>query len=172
MADDTEEEWAWLIREVWATGDAKISALDWRKSLQEPQADAEFQKEIKNCEPRFRRGSKHALFHALFVCIVYCRPLPAWVSKELWLAYCRLRDGQLRSWEDVFGKPFLGKRRKGILTRRKAPFVYAEVCELHEKEGRALDDFLFEDVGKTFRIGTTTAKNLYYEYKRLMQRKK
>ena len=113
--------------------------------------------------------SMRSLTRSVMRCVV--RPLPSWVAKEICLAHSRSRDGELRSWNDVFGKPFPGKRRKGILTRRKAIYVWQNVRELHEKEGRSLDNSLFEDVGKKFGFSATTAKNLYYECRDVNQPK-
>jgi hypothetical protein len=169
MADDTEEDWAWLIRDVWAAPEK--SALKWKQSLQESQYDAEFQERIKDYESGFRRGDEYALVNALRYCAMWCRPLPSWVAKKICRAHSQLRDGELRSWNDVFGKPFPGKRRKGILTRRKAVHVWHDVRELHEKESRRMDDSLFEDVGKRYRFSATTAKNPYYEYQDAIQQK-
>jgi hypothetical protein len=74
MPGDTEDEWEWLITEVWATPEK--SALKWKQSLQDPQCDAEFQEQIKRYESRFRRGDEYALINALKYCAMWCRPLP------------------------------------------------------------------------------------------------
>jgi hypothetical protein len=159
MADDAEKDWAWL-RDEW------VKATPWErgdfKMLQSPH-EPTFQKNMEDVQTSFRRGNKHALVTALSMCLLSRRPLPSWVSRELWHAFKRFEGGQLSSWEDVFGKPFPGKRRKGSSTRRKAREVWIRVQGLRE-EGRKLDDLLFEEVGKEFGFGATTAKNLYYEY--------
>jgi hypothetical protein len=43
--------------------------------------------------------------------------------------------------------------------------------ELRRAKGADLDDLLFEEVGKEFGFGATTAKNLYYERKRIVEGK-
>jgi hypothetical protein len=164
MTDDTEEEWAWLIKDVWA---GRESALELRKSLQEPAHDTGFQARMKHYESRFRGGQKYALFAALTACIMWCRPLPSWASRELWEAYRRFCEGKLESWNEVFGKPFPGKRRTGKSTQQKGLRVWARVRQLHESEGRHLDESLFEDVGKEFAVSASTASKLYYAVKGL-----
>ena len=77
-------------------------------------------------------------------------------------------EGHLKSWEDVFGKPFPGKRRKGAATWRKDLEVWVRVKERHA-DGAKLDDLLFEEVGKELGLSATTVKNLYYERKRIVE---
>jgi hypothetical protein len=172
MVEDTEEEWEWLIADQFApwsiaaagaSGVHKVSALEWKHALQDPAHEAGFQAKLKQYESRFTGGEKYAVFAALTYCVMWCRPLPSWLSNELWLAYRLHCNGQLRSWDDVFGKPFTGKRRKGISTKQKAVAVWAKVRQLYETKGYNLDEELFEKVGKLFKIGTTTARNLYYD---------
>jgi hypothetical protein len=97
--------------------------------------------------------------------------MPSWVAKELCHVTKRFRNQQIRSWDEVFGKPFSGNRRGGTLTRRKAGFVWDEVRRLYDEEDRKLDESIFEDVGKGFGFSATTAKNLYYEYQDAIQQK-
>jgi hypothetical protein len=171
MADDTEKDWAWLREEYVRATPVKRNDLYLMMSLQKPENDAQFQKIMRNFQTRFRRGEKHSLISALRWCIVSRRALPSWVSKELWHACELFYEGQLQSWEDVFGKPFPGKRRKGASTRRKDLEVWVRVVE-RRAEGANVDDLLFEEVGKEFGFGATTAKNLYYRRQRLSKRQR
>jgi hypothetical protein len=172
--EENEEEWEWLIAHqsapwsiaaVGANGLHKISALEWKHALQDPAHEAAFRAQLKQYESRFRDGEQYAVFAALTFCVMWCRPLPSWLSKELWLAYRLYSAGKLRSWDDVFGKSFPGKRRKGISTQQKALSVWAMVRQLHEVAGVNLDE-AFEQVGETCRFSAATAKNLYYKVQR------
>jgi hypothetical protein len=40
---------------------------------------------------------------------------------------------------------------------------------MRHADGANLDDLLFEEVGKEFGFSATTAKNLYYERKRILE---
>jgi hypothetical protein len=171
MADDTEKDWAWL-REEWVRATpSRRSDLHLMISLKKPENDAQFQKIMKDFHIRFRRGEKHSLIRALCWCVMSRRALPSWVSKELWHSFELFYEGHLMSWEDVFGKPFPGKRRKGASTRRKSLEVWIRVIERRE-EGAKLDDALFEEIGKEFGFGATTAKNLYYEARNRLKKQK
>jgi hypothetical protein len=168
MADDTEKDWAWLREEYLRVTPLRRGFLHLMMSAQKPEKDAEFQANMKNFRTRFRRGEKQCLILALRWCIMSRRALPSWVSKELWHASERYYEGQLKSWEGVFGKPFPGKRRKGASTRRKDMEVWTRV-EQRYADGANLDDLLFEEVGKEFGFSATTTKNLYYERRRIVE---
>jgi hypothetical protein len=169
MADDTETDWAWFREEYERATPVKRNDLYLMMSLKKAENDAQFQKIMKTFQTRFRRGEKHSLISALRWCVISHRALPSWVGKELWHAFELFYEGQLKSWEDVLGKPFLGKRRKGASTRRKDLEVLIRVVERHA-DGANLDDLLFEEVGKEFGFSATTAKNLYYRRRDLLKK--
>jgi hypothetical protein len=166
VTDETEEEWQWLIADeaapwqVVAVG-KKISAIEWKRVLQEPQYEALFQAKLKEYETRFRAGEKYAAFAALTASVMWCRPLPSWAGKEIWLAYNLYCKGQLRSWDDVFGRPFPGKRRKGITTRAKDLVIWSRARQLYETEDFYLDDGLWEQLAKEFDMGTANIKSAF-----------
>ena len=164
MGEDAEKDWAWL-REVW------VRATPWErgdfKMLQSPH-EPTFQNNMEDLQTAFRSGNKHVLIQALVMCLLSRRALPSWISKELWHAFELFSKGQLNSWEEVFGKPFPGRRRKGTSTRLKAREVSIRVRELRE-EGANLDDLLFEEVGKEFGFSGSTAKSLYYKFEHQME---
>jgi hypothetical protein len=166
VTDETEEEWRWLIADkaapwaLTAVGE-KLSAIEWKRILQGPTHEALFQAKLNEYETRFRGGEKYAVFAALIFCVMWCRPSPSWAAKEFWLAYALYGNGQLGSWDDVFGKPFPGKRRKGIATRAKDLPIWTRVRQLYETEDYNLDDRLWEQLAKEFDMGTTNIKSAF-----------
>lgn len=109
------------------------------------------------------RPDKHALMSMIVICAQLRLPLPIWAAQMVTDIEFRWRTGKLKSWEDVFGKPFRGKTRKGALTRSRKLEVWIEVQRLHQ-QGRPIDESLFEEVGKKLKIGgKSTVSHLYYE---------
>jgi hypothetical protein len=171
MAHEPEDEWGWLntgefapwqTATVGATGSRTTSALEWKRSLQDPVHDAMFQAQLREYEKRFRSEESYALFAALTLCVMWCRPLPSWAAKEIWLAYDLYRKGKLGKWDDVFGKPFPGPRRRGIDTKSKDVPIWARARQLYETEDYQLDNELWELLGKEFKMGTTNVKDAFY----------
>jgi hypothetical protein len=112
---------------------------------------------------RYEKGEKQALWEMLLYCIAYRWALPEWAAGALTEADSRFESGQLKTWEEIFGKPYRGKTRKGSHTKAQASPVWEEVNRLH-REGRPIDGNLFEEVGQKFGIGKTRTSDLYYEF--------
>lgn len=125
---------------------------------------------------QYEGGEKQALWEMLSFCVAYGWTLPEWVAVALTDADSRFESGRLKSWKEVFGKPFRKKTQKGSFTSALASPVWEEVNRLHRQRsdqwprGRPIDESLFEDVGKKFDIGKTTVSNLYYEFNRAIRK--
>jgi hypothetical protein len=75
----------------------------------------------------------------------------------------RWRRGKLKSWDDIFGKPFPGKRRTGTVTWSRQPEVLQEVRRLQKQEKLPIGPELFEKAGRNLGVGgKTTVSKLYY----------
>jgi hypothetical protein len=122
----------------------------------------------------FESGHKHALIDAIWACLVSdaleevpSALLPDWVKDALMEAYQKFLSAKLGSWEEVFGKPFPGKTRKGFLTRIRTMEIWERV-EKFKEQGRAVDGLLFDDVADELEregrgIGRgSTVRDLYY----------
>ena len=98
-------------------------------------------------------------------------PIPPWLKQAFQNAYGAKSDGKIKSWDEVFGRPF----KKGIRparerrNRRIANDLYERVEERHSA-GEPIDKSLFEAVGKDFGVGGTVASELYYEIKEIDER--
>ncbi|MGY4596343.1 hypothetical protein ACVWXL_004089 [Bradyrhizobium sp. GM22.5] len=118
-------------------------------------------------EAAFKRGDRLSLFRAIDHCARHGLALPGWAAKAFRDGYRKIRDFKAASLDDAFGKPF----RKGLhvdraaLRKKHQLDVYLRIQYLH-KQGRPIDDALFEEVGKGFGIGRTVCKELYANVKR------
>jgi hypothetical protein len=115
-----------------------------------------------NIQRCFEKGDKRALFEMLYWCSAMGLPVPDWAAMAINKAYWQFDRGALKSWEEVFGKPFPGKSRKKAVTDSHAMAVQIEVRRLIG-QGHALDEALFEKAAKKLRIGKrSTVSKLYY----------
>ena len=97
-------------------------------------------------------------------------PLPAWATAAFREALDRRYKGKLKSWDEVFDKPYSGKTRKGTATQSRIVEVWLEVRRLHDVEGRPLDEGTFEDVGKKLGVGRkSTVSRLYWLFDRVVR---
>ncbi|MHC2373375.1 hypothetical protein ACVIQT_008023 [Bradyrhizobium diazoefficiens] len=116
----------------------------------------------------FKRGQRISLFHAINHCARHGLALPGWAAKAFIDGYRKIRDFKAASLDDAFGKPFPKGLHVGRAAFRKKHQldVYVAIRHLHTKQGRPIDDALFEEVGKRFGIGRTVCKELYADVKR------
>jgi hypothetical protein len=113
----------------------------------------------------FEKGDHVALMEAIARCMMYGVPIPNWAASAFCAGYQAIGRLEANSWDDVFGKPHAkGKHLKHKALRlKKREQVYHRIRELHA-EGRAIDDELFERVGKELGVGgRTTCKGIYGE---------
>jgi hypothetical protein len=110
---------------------------------------------------RYRSGDKLALFEALERCTSHRVPLPEWVARAIADAYDRLRRFEIKSWDDVFGRPM----PKGTHANNARHRVQHRIDITHEikrlkKAGTTID---FDEVGRKFGVSATVCKELYGE---------
>src|SRR5262249_15284543 len=94
-----------------------------------------------------------------------------WVTNALRDNFDRARNGEIESWEDVFGKPWGRGQRRAALTRRRQVELWWQIRTLREKEGVAINNELFERVGKDFGLSRSVASRFYYEVEKYGRRK-
>jgi hypothetical protein len=119
----------------------------------------------------FENGDKRALLDVILACARKDLPLPAWANAAFGEAFWRSRRGKLKSWNEVFGKPYPGKSRKGAATEARGIDIWLEINRLHHHEGRAIDEGLFELVGKKLGVGRrSTVSRLYWRFERAIRK--
>lgn len=114
---------------------------------------------------RFEAGDRNALLGAIRICANHDLVMPEWLARAFIRAYDKVLRHDVGSWDDAFGRPLPKGRHLNAARkkRNKAPAVWRRVRKLHE-EGRAIDDLLFEDVGKELGLGKTLVSEFYYEH--------
>lgn len=119
-------------------------------------------------EERFLGGDREAALDALVVhtSVVPYFPLPRWLSEFLRGGAFRLTRFEAKSLDEAFG---INRKRRPHLpaSRRQQRFGYAVwmKCDDLIREGRPIDDGLFEEVGEEFGIGKTTTKKYFYAFR-------
>jgi hypothetical protein len=112
----------------------------------------------------YEAGDKSEILYCLNWCIMNRDPIPDWLARALKAAYTAASAHEIKSWDEVFGKPL--KKGKQLATERhKAKVAWSlfwRVEELHGA-GKSIDKDLFATVGKEFGVGGTVAAELYYE---------
>jgi hypothetical protein len=133
-------------------------------------------KKLIGREPIKSRGDKRALMDMIVYCAELHEPLPPWVAQTVLDAHAQGRSGRLKSWDDVFGKPYRGKSQRGAHTDSRKFEVWLEVRRLRRQEKRSIGPALFEEVAKILKIGRkrtrkgeightggSTVSRLYYQ---------
>jgi hypothetical protein len=120
---------------------------------------------------RYEKGDKHALFSVLYYCGYFKQRPPEWAAEAMANAHLKFVRGQIKSWENVFGKSFPGKRRAGLETSSRSFEIYGEVRRLREGAGMPIGQELFEEAAKNLKIGRklrgesgwSTVRRIYYK---------
>jgi hypothetical protein len=96
-------------------------------------------------------------------CFLGNNPIPEWAQKALINAVDRVNSFEVKSWDEVFGRP-LEKGRHLRVERRKLAVhrqIFERVRERH-KAGESITRGLFESVGREFGVKRTEAEKIYY----------
>ena len=109
-------------------------------------------------------GKRLALIEAVRRCALTKVPLPNWAAEAFVECYDKVMGYQVPSWDAVFGNPLpRGMHRKTARRiKEKASVIVFYINTEHYKNGKAIDDQLFEEAGKKFGFGKTLSKKLYY----------
>jgi hypothetical protein len=116
---------------------------------------------------RFLQGDRWALSEALEVCAEAGLPLPHWAAPTYATGFRKIESEEVASWDQVLGRaPTQRKQLRGArATRareiaRNGPEIWRRIKKRSLTE--AIDDSLFEQVGKEFGTSKSTCSRLYY----------
>jgi hypothetical protein len=118
---------------------------------------------VGSLEDRFNASDKQMLLWAIDDYAQRGKPIPQWAAKALNDIIYRAAEGEFASWDNAFGKIFAGIQKRRAQTLARMLDVYYRVRELHA-EGNAIDNVLFERVGKELKLrasGKTSVQELY-----------
>jgi hypothetical protein len=125
---------------------------------------AELAEDSRQCEAAYKRGNKSALMRMIVICAIREWPNPKWAAEVIEGAHGFAACAMIGSWDEVFGKPNT-KRKSWLRKFALRDEIYFRILELHDLEGRAIDDELFEQVAEEFKHqkigGKTKIKELY-----------
>src|SRR5437763_6458009 len=136
----------------------------------------DFDFECDQNRKNYEAGNKTALFRVLMQCAFFRRPMPEWASHVFVVMHRAAVAGEIRSWDDVFGRPWQQEQpraqQRGVRTQSRKYQVWIRVRDLHEGEGKPpIDNALFERVGRQLGIGNkSTVAALYGQVERVVRR--
>jgi hypothetical protein len=115
------------------------------------------------------KGDKQILLWAILDCAKNSQLIPPWAVEALKHIMLRgVARGQFASWEEAFG-PIRVLQQRTIRGFQHMVAVWIRIRELHDQEGRPIDDLLFEDVSKEFdAIGIGKVKDYHGRMQRFM----
>lgn len=126
------------------------------------------EEQLSEFREKVERGDGRTILTCLVMCLSGEVKIPDWLIAAFIDAYFRALDGSVRSWDEVFGRP----HKKGMHPasirkfKTKSPAVWLEVNQAYTHEGRAIDEGLFEEVGRKYGLGKTLAAEYYYAFKK------
>ena len=125
-----------------------------------------FLEDLEKGRKLFEQGHKDQLIRCLVLCMQKGVPIPPWLERAFKKAYFDVLSCEVKSWDDVFGRP-LEKGKHAAKVRRDLKIahpIWAAVQKRHA-EGEPIAKKLFEEVGKLFdpQISGTIISDIYYE---------
>lgn len=113
------------------------------------------------------KKDKFWLMKAVYICAKHGLVMPEWVARSYADGYREITSGKERSWNAVYGKPHAKSTHLNSVRKREQKFrVYEQIIHALKKHPElAIDDYLFEQIGKKFCISSATAKANYYKVK-------
>ena len=142
-------------------------------------SNPKFKPEGKSFEDRFKASDKQILLWEFFDCWREGRRIPKWAGDALYDLLFRMAKGRLRavknrdpSWDDAFGKQYVGSRPGGQRTRSVMFDVYRRYEDLRKKnkakprEEKTDTAGLYAMAGEPFSVDGDTAKILIRDVNR------
>jgi hypothetical protein len=126
--------------------------------------DLTFAEHEQGAREAFDQGNKDALLHFISFCFLQRRDVPEWAQEKFRDAVARAKDFEIKSWDEVFGRPL--EKGAHLDARRRKHRVLAEVWKSVNKRRRAGDSLnkeLYEAVGKELGVGGATVVEEMYE---------
>jgi hypothetical protein len=112
----------------------------------------------------FELGNDRALLETMNTCCLHNLPLPGWASTAFVERYRRGHHGEIKSWDEVFGRP----TRYGTAERLKRKMedgrrVVEEIGRLRAA-GESLNEEEFSAIGRRLGVGgKTKVKELWHD---------
>jgi hypothetical protein len=131
--------------------------------ISEEDTDKYLAEVLEILKQRFEGGDKSALLYAIRYCLLLKRPLAEWLRLSFLSAYDAAMGYEIKSWDDVFGRPHPKGTHLEIEKRNAElrPLIIERVQALRSE--KPIDKALFEKIGKELGISGTTVSEIYYD---------
>jgi hypothetical protein len=140
--------------------------------------EIDFDAESAAFKKQYEAGDGAALLHMIVAAWAHRQVVPEWAGAELMRLCIRAGDGNIASWDDVFGKPWGSGQQRGARTRGRALGAYLAVQDQIAEETRAtgkrppIDNELLERAARRSGIGgRSTIGELYALVERAVKAK-
>jgi hypothetical protein len=113
---------------------------------------------------------KAAIPAGLAYCIANDLPIPPWLRTAFGDALQKVGSRQVKTWDDVFGRPVLKSQRIHTM-RRNVEIAGPLFAWIRERRGAgaSITKELFGEGGAKFGVGATVAEEIYYNHKRSLE---
>ena len=146
---------------------AEVNSIDPEQRYSE-ELRAETYIKLIGMRDRFEGGDLMALAEALQLCIGLYLLVPDWV-RTAWLEACtRIKQYEVRSWDEVLGNRVPPGKHFAAIKRRHhlAAEVFTSVMmEMVESPATPIDGYLFEVIAEKYGIKKTLASDYFYDYR-------
>ena len=132
-------------------------------------SDSEVLEALDDYQKVFEAGDKRALWSAIRHCAWYQAVMPPWMVDAIDANYQGIKDGHVRDFNEAFGgKP--GDRRTRARRERLHTSSLKVTYAIHAAhlKGHAIDDSLFDDIGKQFGLGLSATRECYKAGRKLL----
>ena len=154
----------WTLEQAMAAGSEGPLSPFWRWQRWQ-QLENEYKK-------RFEAGDKDAVFTALHSCACSNLPMPDWLAGAYATGFHKWVNYRAKSLDEAFDVEIpKGKHLNALRKNRKLRVAVPLAVDKARNEGNAIQQGLFEKIGKEFGISGSSAKNLYYKYRNTFLKK-
>jgi hypothetical protein len=142
-------------------------APSWDEAAPTPEVwccDLTFAEREQSAKKRLDQGDQGELLRFINWCFVQRREVPAWARQKFDDAVNRVRGFEVKSWDDVFGRP-LRKGQQLAANRRKGVETAARVwkcANARRRAGEPVDKATFAAIGRDLGIGGSTVVSEIY----------
>lgn len=120
---------------------------------------------LLDLEQEFAAGDISAALKVVHLCVMLGEPPEVWPgwARDYFVNVCNSGyEGELKSWDEVFGTPYTSEKYRRKVRDEHFPWVIYESVKAATKDGRPIDDKLFEEIGRKLGVGgKTLVKELY-----------
>ena len=96
---------------------------------------------------------KDSVLRNLYACFLTNRAVPKELSDAFVERYLRGHKGEIRSWDEVFGKPTRYGTGKSIKRQTKQGKIVADEVDRLKAQGKSLNEEEFEAIGRRTAVG-------------------